>query len=212
MKFLSIGIGVFTAVAGLATPVQAATIIFDSCSEPSLCNQMTMTTTLNGSAIDVSVTAPAGYGIFGDSGANLAFGFNVNGSELGLTVTIHSTGFELGDPNQDLGGGFGDFEYIIEGPHTGNGALLPLEFTVMRTLGFLTASDLFEGNDPGGYIAAAHLRNSDTRNGITGFGAAQIPGGNTAVPEPATMMLLGTGLLMAVRARKRVVAPQTIDS
>lgn len=181
-------------------PSAAATIIFDVCETASLCNQVSMTTTLTGGAIDVAVTAPTGYGIFGATGANRAFGFNVVGSEAGLTLTNLTSGFSLGGTDLRLGG-YGIFEYAINGPGTGSAATLPLLFTVSRTGGFLSDLDLFETN-AAGYIAAAHLRNNQT--GLTGFTAADSgPNNETVVPEPGTMLLLGSGLVLAARARRR---------
>jgi hypothetical protein len=181
------------------SPASAATIIFDSCpAGASLCNQLSLTTTFNAGAIDVAVTAPDGYGLFGSSGNNHALGFNVVGSTDGLTFINMTPEFGYGGSGQLNGDG--DFEVLIDGPQQGSNSALPLMFTVMRTGGFFSDMDLFELNTAG-FIAAAHLRNEQT--GLTGYvTAGNGPTNNSPVPEPASMLLLGTGLLAAFRARR----------
>jgi hypothetical protein len=188
------------AVLAAPAPAAAATIVtFDECpQQASLCNQVTVSVSLSGTALNVHAEAPAGFGLFGAGTNNRAFGFNIAGSQLGLTISGLTPGFEFFGENRNLGGGFGFFEYVLNGPGT-QSAQLPLDFTVTRTEGFFSEMALFEANSTG-YIMAGHLRNNT--NGRTSYvGTSDIP--VTAVPEPATLILLGTGLLAAARARRR---------
>ena len=92
--------------------------------------------------------------------------------------------------------GFGNFQERITNFDGFNSGVTDLKFTVSRTAGFRTVFDLVKlssGSAGGGNgFFAVHIFPSSAPNLGTGFART----GTTPVPEPATLTLLGSGLLM----------------
>src|SRR6185503_431946 len=157
----------------------------------------TVTYVLNGGNIDVSVTMFPGFKAFGQGNGNSGiFGFNVVGSTAGLNITnmVGVNGFFPGGGQMD---GFGNFDVTLECCNPAN-AVNSFSFTVSRTGGFSSASQLFEANATGAHFAV-HI--APTNGNPTGFAADG--GQNTETPEPASMLLLGTGLLGTAAGLRR---------
>ena len=158
----------------------------------------TVTYVLNGGNIDVTVVMEPGFQAFGTgSGNNGIFGFNIVGSTAGLSITGLPASF-----SSNLGGGqmdgFGNFEVTLSCCNPSN-AVNGFSFTVSRTGGFSSASDLFEANANGSHFAI-HI--APTNGNPTGFAADT--GTNNEVPEPTSLLLLGSGLVtVAAGLRKR---------
>src|ERR1700752_180956 len=159
----------------------------------------TVTSVLNGGNIDVTVQMEPAFQAFGTGvGNNGIFGFNIVGSTAGLSVTNLPAGFAaaLGGGQMD---GFGNFEVTLSCCNASN-AVDSFSFTVSRTGGFSSASDLFEASSSGAHFAV-HI--APTNGNPTGFaGDGGVP--TEEIPEPTSMLLLGTGLAtLAAGLRKR---------
>ena len=151
---------------------------------------------LNGGNIDVTVTMFPGFAAFGTGDANNGiFGFNVVGSTAGLNITNLPAGFAFNAAGGQMDG-FGNFDVTLSCCNPPG--VTSFSFTISRTGGFSSASDIFEANSTGTHFAI-HI--APTNGNPTGFAGDGTP---TETPEPASMLLMGTGLLtLAAGLRKR---------
>ena len=173
----------------------------------SLSTYGTVQLTLNGSNnIDFLINIVSGYRIFG------GFGFNSSISpdpgSLTVSASSDSTNWPTGtlslNPAANNFDGFGNFEYVLNGPNSQTNGTQTLSFTVQRSGGFTSIQQLVEGSTGGGSLVPAlfssHLAQISTGN--TGFVGAK----GTAVPEPSSYLWLmgaGFGLIVLVFERRR---------
>jgi hypothetical protein len=209
LRKFAISLAIFVLVTlASATLAQADTVTFDLNRGSTLPNQNygTITLTLNRSGgIDVSISLLAGNRIVNTGfDASVAFN-NTLGGQIGVTGLPGTyTLVNNGNPSSIGMDGFGTFQYgvLFNAQGGGAGTDSSLTFTVTRPGGFSSVFELVQNstNPPGSISSpfAVDIICDSCPGGATGVV------GTSEVPEPASMLLLGTGVAaLAAGLRRR---------
>ena len=206
----ALSLALFAVVAlGSAVAARADTVTFDLNRGSTLPNQQygTLTLTLNGTGgIDVSIALLAGNRIV-NTGFDASVAFNSTlGGQIGVTGLPGTyTLVNSGNPSSIGMDGFGTFQYgvLFNAQGGGAGTDSSLTFTVTRVGGFSSVFQLvLNSTNPPGSIQSPWVVDliCDTCGPATGV-VGTTP--TTQTPEPASMILFGTGLMGAAAGIRR---------
>lgn len=156
----------------------------------------------NDMQVTVSLTDGALKFINSGGGNHPGFAFNLDNAPT-ISISGLSSPWTAGDvhlsPVSTNGPALGTFDYFIDNPGNGGNAnnAGPLVFTITNTLGIDYNDFVANG---AGYFFAADIMNSQGNTGMSGINT---PGTVSPVPEPSSLILLGTGILGAAGVLRR---------
>jgi hypothetical protein len=202
-----IALGIFVSPAALADQIKTFSLTVDGCTGGCGAGPYGTITLdqINSTTVLVTETLAAGEH-FVSTGAGDSLEFNLTGVTGTTTLTNISAHFhqDLGSPTASTLGSFGfgvDCDDVNPICHGGSGSLTSLSFDVTNPNGISLSNFSKNTTGPGYYFASDIFGNGNTGNvGSTG------PGTLTGTPEPATLGLIGFGLVGIALIRRRSLA------
>jgi hypothetical protein len=202
MRTWLVALGIITAgLIGTAPSAQADTVVYNLTSDHCTggCGTApfgTVTLTTNGGNVDVTVDLNSGYSfVKTGAGDDQAFKFNGVGVVLGdITVDAHvpvlvaATGAFNGD-------GGGDYDFGINCPSCAGGGAGAFSADITFHVANASIADLTQPNNLNQIFVADVL----APNGNTGL----VDVSGTPVPEPSSLLLIGSGFVLAGVVRRR---------
>jgi hypothetical protein len=155
--------------------------------------------------VDVSIS------LNGTGQKTLSFFFNYNDATFGSSTPFVLTGgvtTYINSMNNEQADGYTAGMFDIQTPASGNGGTEPLNFTIALAGTNLDPSDFNFTDSSGHLFNAVHIGNCGdvvcTPAGLNGDASIWVGSGPpTSVPEPASILLLGSGLLPLALLRRR---------